>query len=154
MKKITILTVLFSLITFTAFAQSIYQMPNEAELEFNELMEKFREQKAQGRAVKIQDLVDVLGDEPVKLNGFGVVSGLNATGDTGDAAIDLLLRVARDQNIIINQDQIEAGNLAVVSISAVVDPYEKTFDVAVKSISNASSLQNGFRSLHFITNWK
>ena len=144
MKKITILTVLFSLITFTAFAQSIYQMPNEAELEFNELMEKFREQKAQGRAVKIQDLVDVLGDEPVKLNGFGVVSGLNATGDTGDAAIDLLLRVARDQNIIINQDQIEAGNLAVVSISAVVDPYEKTFDVAVKSISNATSLQNGF----------
>ena len=111
---------------------------------FQEQMEMLRNQPIDGSAVRIRDLVKVVGEERVKLTGFGVVSGLNRTGDTGGAALKMLLNVAKKQNIRINPDDIGKKNLAIVSISAEVGPHERIFDIAVKSIGSAKSLQNGF----------
>lgn len=107
-------------------------------------IEPFRSVPAAGRLIKIGDLTDVVGDENVMLTGFGIVSGLNGTGDGSVAAAELLTKVAQNQGIQINPADIQGKNLALVSISAEVSPYQRIFDVAVKSIGDAKSLQNGF----------
>lgn len=116
---------------------------NGAFTDFEARMESIRSSKAPGRMIKIEDLVEVVGEESVKLSGFGVVSGLNGTGDKGEAAITMLLQVAERQGIRLDPATIKKKNLALVSISAEISPHERTFDVAVKSIGDAKSLQNG-----------
>lgn len=97
-----------------------------------------------GSGVRIEDLTKIVGEEAVKLNGFGVVTGLNGTGDSSDAALKMLITIAEKQGIRIDTDEIKAGNVALVSISAEVTPHQRVFDVAVKSVGDATSLQNGF----------
>ncbi len=111
---------------------------------FEEKVKVFRMKPAQGRSVKIKDLVEIVGEEKVKLQGFGVVSGLNKTGDSGAAATKMLLNVAKQQGIQLTQKDLQSKNIALVSISAEVSPHQRSFDVAVKSVSDAKSLQNGF----------
>lgn len=112
--------------------------------EYTESVENYRKGPVGGRQVKIGDLIEICGEDQVKLTGFGVVSGLNGTGDSGEAAVKMLLSVAKQQGIRITIDDIELNNLALVTISAEIDPYERNFDVAVKSVGDAKSLQNGF----------
>lgn len=111
---------------------------------YEERMQQLRVSPAVGRAIKIQDLVDVKGEERVKLTGFAVVTGLHGTGDSGTAAISMLLTIAEKQGIRLNPTEIKKKNIALVSISAEVSPHENQFDIAVKSIGDAKSLQNGF----------
>ncbi len=145
MKKLRILFIATLVALSTGLlGQSLNRVSSGSQAEYEDVMQKFRQVVAPGMSIKIQDLVEVVGEESVKLSGFGVVSGLNGTGDSGTAAIDLLLRVARKQGIIIDSKQIKKKNLALVSVSASVGPHQKTFDVAVKSVSDSKSLQNGF----------
>ena len=112
--------------------------------DFEAKMANLRKGPVGGRAIKIGDLVKICGEERVKMQGFGVVTGLNGTGDSGDAAIKMLVTVAERQCIRISAADIKKKNVALVSISAEIDPYQRTFDVAVKSVGDAKSLQNGF----------
>ncbi|MDF2577033.1 MAG: flagellar P-ring protein [Chlamydiales bacterium] len=107
-------------------------------------LEPYRAGPAPGRSIKIGDLTNVVGDEKVVLTGFGIVSGLNGTGDSAGPARDMLVKVAQRQGIQFNAASLQGKNLALVSISAEVSPYQRTFDIAVKSIGDAKSLQNGF----------
>ncbi|MBN4066669.1 flagellar basal body P-ring protein FlgI [Simkania negevensis] len=119
-------------------------LSQENVVQYNEMMKGFIGRPAPGRKVKIRNLVDVVGEESVKLTGFGVVSGLNRTGDSSPAAKKLLLKVAENQGIRIADKELKEKNVALVSISAEVSPHDRRFDVAVKSIGDAKSLQNGF----------
>ena len=112
--------------------------------EFNDRMESMRENPAPGQQIKIRDLAQVVGEEKVKLTGWGVVTGLNGTGDGSDAAVKMLLQIAERQGIRIDIDDIESGNVALVTVSAEINPHERNYDVAVKSVGDAKSLQNGF----------
>lgn len=105
---------------------------------------QYRMGGAPGRAIKIRDLVEIEGEESVKLHGFGVVSGLQGSGDSGAAAVKMLVTVAEKQGIRIDIEDIKKKNVALVSLSSEVDPYQRSFDIAVKSIGDAKSLQNGF----------
>jgi flagellar P-ring protein precursor FlgI len=111
---------------------------------FNQEMDPLRGALVPGRYVKVGNIADISGDESVMLNGFGIVSGLNGTGDNTAAAAAMLMKVASSQGIQLSPADIKGKNLAVVSISAEVHPHQKNFDIAVKSIGNAKSLQNGF----------
>jgi flagellar P-ring protein precursor FlgI len=111
--------------------------------EFDERMEQIRSRPAPGRMIKIRDLVEIGGEERVKMAGFGVVTGLNGTGDSGLAAIKMLLNIAEKQGIRLSLSDIKKKNIALVSLSSEVDPHQRTFDVAVKSVGDAKSLQNG-----------
>lgn len=113
-------------------------------LEYEEKMAAIREGIPPGRLIKIGDLVDVSGDERVKLSGFGVVTGLNKTGDSSEAAIKMLLTVAEKQGIRLTTSDITSKNVALVSLSAEISPHDRTFDIAVKSVGDCKSLQNGF----------
>ena len=120
------------------------EAPDSAVRDFEQSMEQLRMVGAAGRAIKVQDLVEVVGEERVKLTGFGVVTGLHGSGDTGTAAITMLLTLADKQGIRLDPGEIKKKNVALVSISAELNPHERTFDVAVKSVGDAKSLQNGF----------
>lgn len=111
---------------------------------FEEKIEDYRMKPVTGRNIKIQELIEIGGEEAVKIIGFGVVSGLNGTGDSTPAAIKMLREVAEKQGIRISQDDLKEKNVALVSLSAEVGPHDRTFDVAVKSIGDAKSLQYGF----------
>lgn len=112
--------------------------------DYEQRMEELRMQPANGRAIKVRNLVNIVGEEAVKLSGFGVVTGLNGTGDSGKAATKLLLTVAEKQGIRLDLKDIKQKNVAIVSVSCEIDPHQRAFDVAVKSIGDCKSLQNGF----------
>lgn len=112
--------------------------------EIDERMQPYRQQLFFGSHVKIANLVDIHGDEEIKMTGFGIVTGLNGTGDTGVAAVKMILNVAEKQGLKIKESDITAGNIALVSLSAEVNPQDRKFDVAIKAVSDAKSLQNGF----------
>lgn len=126
------------------FAQFNEKVPEVVREAYQERMEDLRSFKAPGRNIKIHDLVEVSGEESVKLTGFGVVTGLHKTGDSSKVALEMLLNVAKKQGIRVDKEALEQKNLALVSISASVTPHQRSFDVAVKSIGDAKSLQNGF----------
>jgi flagellar P-ring protein precursor FlgI len=119
-------------------------MVEDSWAEYEDRMQTLRESIPAGRAIKVGDLVDVAGDEHVKLNGFGVITGLNGSGDSGEAALKMLLTVAEKQGIRLSLDDLASKNVALVSLSAEVDPHQRSFDVAVKSVGDAKSLQNGY----------
>lgn len=116
----------------------------QAWMELEEQILTLQEGPARGRLVKIRDLVDISGEESVKLSGFGIVSGLQKSGDSSSAAKKMMIKVARDQGILLKEEDLAGNNLALVSLSAEVNPHQRRFDLAVKSIGDAKSLQNGF----------
>ncbi len=146
MKKIAILIFIVCsyLITGGLAAQVHDRLPDFVKKAYDERMDEYRMAFPTGRGIKIRDLVDVVGEESIKISGFGVVSGLYKTGDKSDAAKKLIVAIARKQGIRIDHKNLIQITTAVVSISATVGPHQRTFDISVKSIGDAKSLQNGF----------
>ncbi|SCA62601.1 Flagellar P-ring protein [Chlamydiales bacterium SCGC AG-110-M15] len=140
---ITLLAICITLVQpLTAQVQD--RLPESLKEMYTQRIEPLRMSNPSGRAIKIRDLVEVTGEESVKLTGFGVVTGLNKTGDKGKAAREMLLHVIKKQGLRVKLSDITGQNVALVSISASVSPHQRSFDVSVKSIGDARSLQNGF----------
>src|SRR5687767_9828596 len=98
---------------------------------------------------RIKDIVDIEGIRDNQLVGYGLVVGLNGTGDslnsspfTKQSLIAMLERLGvsvRDQNL-------NTGNVAAVMVTATLPPFTNQgsrIDVNISSLGNASSLQGG-----------
>ena len=98
--------------------------------------------------VKIKDEVNVLGVRENYLTGYGIVVGLNGTGD-GTTSRYTLLSVAnmlRKMGIYIDPNQVKTKNAAAVIVTAKMPPFAKsgmTFDVTVASLGDAKDISNG-----------
>ncbi len=97
--------------------------------------------------VRLKDLVRIQGVERIDLVGYGVVVGLNKTGDKD---IELVKRTVsnlmKNFNIFIDPSDITSKNVAVVMITASVEPFHRRGDrvgIQVASMGDASSLQGG-----------
>ena len=144
-RKSFFLALLTGTLSWTSMdAVAIYRPPQNAVEEFESRMGQLRNRGVSGRHIKIRDLVDVVGEENLKLSGFGVVTGLNGTGDGSDAALKMIVTIAEKQGIRLAEEDLAKKNIALVSISAEISPHERAFDIAVKSIGDAKSLQYGF----------
>lgn len=96
---------------------------------------------------RIKDIARIAGVESIGLVGYGVVAGLNRTGDkdlllTRQTAANLL----ETFNITIDADDIKSKNIAVVLVTASVRPFHKEgdlIDVQVSSLGDATSLGGG-----------
>lgn len=98
---------------------------------------------------RIRDVVDVEGVRQNDLVGYGLVVGLNGTGDsvrnapfTEDALSDMLERLG----VNIQGDDIKPNNVAAVLVTATLPPFARngsTIDVTVASIGDADSLEGG-----------
>ncbi|QBG47357.1 hypothetical protein EGM51_08125 [Verrucomicrobia bacterium S94] len=98
--------------------------------------------------VRLKDLVRIQGVERIDLVGYGVVVGLNKTGDKDiELAKRTVSNLMKNFNIFIDSGDISSKNVAVVMVTASVEPFHRRGDrvgVQVASMGDATSLQGGF----------
>jgi flagellar P-ring protein precursor FlgI len=99
-------------------------------------------------AEKLRDLVDVAGARENQLIGYGIVVGLQGTGDdvTVPYAAQSLNSLLTRLGLKIDQKQIRARNVAAVVVTATLPAFSKPggkLDVTVSSIGNAKSILGG-----------
>jgi|SRR5581483_9679197 len=107
---------------------------------------------ADGNSVPIAALVHIQGVRENHLIGYGVVTGLQNTGDTQQSlfTIQEVLNILRRDGITlppyINPIQIQTRNVASAVVTAELPPFAvpgAKIDVEVSSMGDASSLQGG-----------
>ncbi|GAB6064575.1 flagellar basal body P-ring protein FlgI [Deferrisoma palaeochoriense] len=99
-------------------------------------------------AVRVKDIARVDGVRKNQLIGYGLVVGLNGTGDksgvafTTQSTANLLERLG----VAVTPDDIKLKNVAAVIVTAELPPFARAgqrIDVTVSSVGDASSLQGG-----------
>lgn len=98
------------------------------------------------RAEKIRDLITILGAEPIHVEGTGIVTGLNGTGDKTPAALKLLKGFLEKNHIAVDLIDLSSSNIALVRFDAEVPPFVRPghkISVRVTSIGDSSSLAGG-----------
>ncbi len=100
-------------------------------------------------SARIKDLADIRGVRPNQLIGYGLVVGLNGTGDDGKKTIftfQAVLNMLKNFGINVRKEDIDADNIAAVMVTATLPPFAKPgmkIDVVVSSLGDADSLQGG-----------
>ena len=100
-------------------------------------------------AARIKDIASIGGVRDNQLIGYGLVVGLNGTGDdltNGFTKITLLNMLKRQGLVIASGTDVKADNVAAVMVTAKLPPFEKVgsrIDVDVSSVGNAKSLLGG-----------
>lgn len=106
---------------------------------------------AQG-TVPIRDLVIENYAAPVRLVGYGIVTGLTGTGDqtasgrTSAHTVQSIASLLRRFDISVPPELLRTRNVAAVLVTAEVSPWLRTggrFDVQVSSVGDARSLRGG-----------
>jgi flagellar P-ring protein precursor FlgI len=102
----------------------------------------------------VRSLVSVRGQEDNVVMGIGLVTGLAGTGDSINAAKQLLSNLLLTRNIKLDLQSLATKNIAVVQVEAVlpsgVKPGQRV-DVTVSTIGDAASLQGGTLTLTELT---
>jgi flagellar P-ring protein precursor FlgI len=102
--------------------------------------------------VPIRDLTIVQGARPVRLVGYGLVTGLPGTGDrvTGGAGsrhtVQSIVNLLRNFDMQVPAELLRTRNVAAVLVTAEVSPYLRPggrFDINVSSVGDAQSLRGG-----------
>ena len=102
-------------------------------------------------AVRIKDIGVIEGVRENQLLGYGLVVGLDSTGDRvigGQFTIQAMMSMLNKMgvNLVIDPIQLLTRNIASVMVTAKVPPFSKpgmTLDAIVSSMPNAKSLQGG-----------
>ncbi len=100
------------------------------------------------RADKVRDLVDIVGARENQLLGYGVVTGLNGTGDdiSSPFAMQSLRALLRRLGVQVDARQIRLKNVAAVIVTANIPAFARNgskLDIVVSSMGNAKSLRGG-----------
>jgi len=106
----------------------------------------------EGQTVRVRDLTQGAEEVPVRLAGYGLVTGLSGTGDRiygGDRrsmTVRAIANLMRNMGIEVPEQVIRSRNAAAVLVTAEASPYTRQggrFDVSVASLGDASSLRGG-----------
>lgn len=100
------------------------------------------------KAERLGDLANVVGARDNQLIGYGVVTGLNGTGDDVRARIaeQTLRSMLRRLGVQIDEKRLRLRNVAAVIVTATIPPFSRNgsrLDVTVSSLGNARSLAGG-----------
>jgi flagellar P-ring protein precursor FlgI len=101
------------------------------------------------RAARIKDLAFINGLRPNQLIGYGLVVGLENTGDRVTSTvftIQSLTNMLEKMGIRVDPTAIRVNNVAAVAVTADLPPFARIgnkIDVTVSSIGDARSLQGG-----------
>lgn len=98
--------------------------------------------------VRIKDITRVQGVRSNQLSGYGLVVGLNGTGDGGGSAATVrsIANMLQNFGVNVNPSQVESENIAAVMVTAELPPFGRVgdrIDINVASIGDADSLQGG-----------
>lgn len=99
-------------------------------------------------ADRIKDLTTIGGVRDNHLTGFGIVIGLDGTGDDARSPVvkSALAKMLKKLGITIDPADLKAKNVAAVLITAELPPFAKPgmgLDITVSSMGNAKSLSGG-----------
>lgn len=104
-------------------------------------------------AQRIRDVASHSGDVPVRLVGYGLVVGLDGTGDRSHGinsgtvmTVQSVVNLLRRFNIEVPPDRMRLRNVAAVLVTAVVSPWLRPggqFEIQVASLGDATSLRGG-----------
>ena len=98
-------------------------------------------------AERLKDIASVEGVRDNQLFGYGLVIGLNGTGDDTDFTNQSFISMLNQFGINLPDGaSTDADNVAAVSLTATLPPFSKpgqNIDVTVSSLGNASSLRGG-----------
>lgn len=97
---------------------------------------------------RIKDIVSIKGIRPNQLFGYGLVIGLDGSGDKAgtDFTIQSLANMLEKMGIHVNAQDVKVKNVAAVMVNATLPPFArigKKIDVIVSSIGDAKTLQGG-----------
>ena len=100
------------------------------------------------QAVRIKDLASVHGVRSNQLIGYGLVVGLNGTGDKGSTAFTIqgLANMLNRMGIKVTADQLKVKNVAAVMVTAELPPFSRQgskIDVTLSSMGDCTSLLGG-----------
>jgi flagellar P-ring protein precursor FlgI len=99
-------------------------------------------------ATKIKDITEVVGVRDNQLIGYGLVVGLNGTGDgtTSEFTSQSLANMLESMNITTDITKIKPKNVAAVVVTAKFDAFARQGDkitVNISSIGDSKSIQGG-----------
>ncbi|TQR57310.1 flagellar basal body P-ring protein FlgI [Campylobacter troglodytis] len=99
-------------------------------------------------AIQIKDLTNTVGVRDNQLIGYGLVVGLNGSGDGTNSrfTIQSISNLLQGMNIKVNPDDIKSKNTAAVMVTAKLPAFAKSgdkLDITVSSMGDAKSLQGG-----------
>ncbi len=99
-------------------------------------------------AARIKDIAEIKGVRSNQLVGYGLVVGLDGTGDGKDAKFTLqsMATMLDKMGMTVKPEDIKVDNVASVMVTAELPPFARTgsrLDVTVSSIGDAENLQGG-----------
>lgn len=101
-----------------------------------------------GSDVRIKDVAKVAGTREVELIGYGLVIGLDGTGDKPGTypAVGSLTNMLRKLGVNVSQADLGANNVASVAVTARIPAFASAgtaLDATVSSLGTATSLKGG-----------
>ena len=101
-----------------------------------------------GYSARIKDITSIKGIRQNQLLGYGLIIGLNGTGDKGGTKFTIqgLVNMLEHMGVHVDPDEVKVKNVAAVVVSAKLPPFArvgKKIDVTLSSIGDAKSLQGG-----------
>ncbi|MCD4829269.1 MAG: flagellar basal body P-ring protein FlgI [Candidatus Cloacimonetes bacterium] len=98
--------------------------------------------------VRLKDIATFSGLEARPLIGYGLVVGLDGTGDgsSSQMTVQSIKNMMERFGIMVPMNKIRPNNVAAVMITATLPPFAKVggqFDVTVSSLGDAKSLEGG-----------
>ena len=97
---------------------------------------------------RIKDITSIKGIRTNQLFGYGLVIGLNGSGDKGGTnfTIQGLVNMLEKMGVHVNAQDVKVSNVAAVMVSATLTPFArigKKIDIILSSIGDAKSLLGG-----------
>ncbi len=98
--------------------------------------------------VKIKEISNVIGVRENQLIGYGLIVGLNKTGDgtTSKFTLQTISNMLQSMNVKLDPKDIKSKNVAAVVVTATLPPFSRQgdkIDVVVSSIGDAKSIEGG-----------
>jgi flagellar P-ring protein precursor FlgI len=99
-------------------------------------------------AIRIKDIASFEGVRENQLVGYGLVVGLNGTGDSDQASMHIqsVVNMLERMGITTNVNALKLKNVAAVMVTAILPPFTKQgnqLDVLVSSLGDAKSIAGG-----------
>ena len=103
---------------------------------------------AESAITRIKDISKVQGVRSNQLMGYGLVVGLNGTGDGNKSTetIQSIVNMLKSFGVSVDQGTLKPKNIAAVVVTATLPPFVRegdTIDVTSSSIGDAKSIQGG-----------
>jgi flagellar P-ring protein precursor FlgI len=100
------------------------------------------------QAARVKDIASIKGVRHNKVIGYGLLVGLNGSGDKNGVEFtsQSLASMLSKMGIAINPDAIRVKNIAAVMVTASLPPFARTgsnMDVLISSVGDATSLEGG-----------